>query len=221
MAKFEVIEDEGTRFVRATLDNETIRAERGAFCYMFGNIKVHASLPSASWYVKSTLSEESLVRPTYTGSGVIYLESSLGGFHSIALDDESWILEGGTYWASDGGVDLHVFRERMVTSVWAGDGLFDFQTRVSGKGAVVMTCAGPVEKVRLDNEQLLADGRFVIARTEGISYKMRRVAKSWFRSKLAGERLARFYEGTGSILVCSYPYWRLRLSKQGVLSDLR
>ena len=88
----------------------------------------------------------------------------------------------------------------------------DFQTRVSGKGAVVMTCAGPVEKVRLDNEQLLADGRFVIARTEGISYKMRRVAKSWFRSKLAGERLARFYEGTGSILVCSYPYWRLRLS---------
>ena len=218
MANFEIIEDEGTRFVRATLEDELIQAERGALCYMFGRIRVDARLPSISWLARSMLSEESLIRPTYEGTGVVYLESSFGGFYVLDLKkDAPWILESGTYWSSDGNVSLFVFRESMVSSYWAGEGLFDFRTRVSGSGKVVMHCRGPVEKVTLNNEALVCNGKYVIARTEGVSYKVRRVAKGWLRSKLAGEGLIRLYEGTGTVLVSSYPYWRLRLIEKGLI----
>ena len=191
MASFEVIEDEGARCVRATLDNETIHAERGALCYMFGKIKVDARLPSAGWMIKSMLSEESLIRPTFTGTGVVYLESSFGGFHVI-----------------------DVFRESMVTSFWAGDGVFDFQTEAAGPGKVVVTCAGPIEEIVLNDEQLSTNGKFVVARTKGISYSIRRTAKTRFGSRLTGDRWVRLYQGTGTILMSSYPYWRLKLRQQ-------
>ena len=32
MALFDVIDDQGVSFVKITLDNETVRAERGALC---------------------------------------------------------------------------------------------------------------------------------------------------------------------------------------------
>lgn len=214
MASFEVIEDEGTRCVRATLDNETIHAERGALCYMFGKIKVDARLPSAGWMIKSMLSEESLIRPTFTGTGVVYLESSFGGFHVIDLGAEPWILESGSYWASEESVRLHVFRESMVTSFWAGDGVFDFQTEAAGPGKVVVTCTGPIEEIVLNDEQLSTNGKFVVARTKGISYSIRRAAKTRFGSRLTGDRWVRLYQGTGTILMSSYPYWRLKLRQQ-------
>ncbi len=217
MAKFEIVEDEGTRFVRATLDNETIQAERGALCYMFGRIQVDARVPSVGWMVRSLLSEESLIRPTYTGSGVIYLDSSFAGFHTLHIKEKPWILESGTYWASDASVSLHVFRESLVTSFWAGEGFFDFQTRVSGDGQVILRCEGPVEEVQLQDQELLCEGKYVVARTEGITYRIRRVARSWIRSKLAGEGRVRVYEGTGTALVVSYPYWKLRMIRKGLV----
>jgi len=33
-------------FVKITLDNETVRAERGALCYLFGDIAIDAPVPS-------------------------------------------------------------------------------------------------------------------------------------------------------------------------------
>ena len=46
MALFEVIDVEGVSFVKITLDNETVRAERGALCYLFGDIAIDAPVPS-------------------------------------------------------------------------------------------------------------------------------------------------------------------------------
>ena len=60
----------------------------------------------------------------------------------------------------------------------------------------------------------MADGKFVIARTEGIKYRARRAAKSWLRSRLTGEPRVRRYEGTGSLLVSSYPFWRYRMMQK-------
>jgi uncharacterized protein (AIM24 family) len=38
MASFEIIDKEGSRLVKITLENETVRAESGAMYYMRGNI---------------------------------------------------------------------------------------------------------------------------------------------------------------------------------------
>jgi uncharacterized protein (AIM24 family) len=54
--------------------------------------------------------------------GVITLESSLGGFHVLSLNGETWILERGTYWASEGSVDVGYHREEIHTALRAGEG---------------------------------------------------------------------------------------------------
>ena len=211
MATFEVIEDQGVSFVKATLNNETIQAERGALCYLNGDIRIDAKLPSIGGTVRRLLAEQSLIWPSYSGTGEVYLEASVSGFEIFELDESSWILERGVYWASEGDVALRMFRETVMTSLWSGEGIISLSTRVSGSGKIVLKTRGPVQVINLNNERLVADGKYVLARTESVSYRVRRAARSPLASILSGERRLRVFEGTGRVLLSSYPYWRYLL----------
>jgi uncharacterized protein (AIM24 family) len=206
MADFEICELEGMRWVQIRLQDETVRAEAGALSHLQGDIKITARLPSPVSALKSIISDEALVRPSYTGTGIINLESSMGGYYPFEVAGESWILENGAYWASEGGVELRLHRERVWTSFWAGEGFIDYQTKVGGYGRVVLNAPGPVEEVTLENERLMVEGKLVLARTEGLAYRMRR-ATSLVQSLFSGESAMRAYEGTGKALVCWTPYW--------------
>ncbi len=45
MAKFETEQTEGMRWIKVTLNDETVRAERGALNHMLGNITMDTPLP--------------------------------------------------------------------------------------------------------------------------------------------------------------------------------
>jgi uncharacterized protein (AIM24 family) len=213
MAQFKIEELEGTRYVEIHLRDEMVRAEAGALSYLQGDINIHSKLiPSIGGLVKSLLADEAVYRPTYTGTGVITLESSLGGFHVLDLNGESWILERGTYWASDGSVDVSYHRERIKTAIWAGEGPIYLQTRVRGHGKVVLTTRGPVEEITLEKgKQVVAEGKYVICRTGDVSFTVRRSTKNFLGRFTAGEGFVRVFEGTGKILLNPAPYWRYRV----------
>jgi uncharacterized protein (AIM24 family) len=211
MATFDIIELEGMRFVQAHLDDESMRAEAGALSYMRGNIRVDASVPGLSRIVKCALSSESPVRPRYEGTGDVFLQSSFGGYYSLDVKGEAWILENGAYWASAGTVDLGLHRERAITSFRAGEGFIDYQTQVTGKGVTVLNADGPVEEIHLRDETMSVEGKLVIARTEGLRYRVRRPTRSLVGYWLSGEEMLRTYSGTGRILISTTPYWNQRL----------
>jgi uncharacterized protein (AIM24 family) len=212
VAEFEICELEGMRWVQIRIHDETVRAEAGALSHMQGDITVRVRLPSPLGALRSIVSEEALVRPSYTGTGVINLESSLGGYHPFEVAGESWILENGAFWASEGGVELGLYRERVWTSFWGGEGFIDYQTKVSGYGRVVLNAPGPVQEVVLRNDRLLVEGKLVLARTEGVDYLRRRVS-ALVPSLLSGEPVMRLYQGTGRALVCWTPYWNKYVSE--------
>jgi uncharacterized protein (AIM24 family) len=178
MATFDVLEDEGMQLVKITIGGETVCAESGALFHLRGAIEVDAPVPSLGQAVRSVLSDEPIIRPRYTGTGEIYLTPSLGGYHMLEVEEDAWILEDGAYWASDGGVELGLHRERMITSFWAGEGFIDFQTWVGGRGRVVLNTIGPVEEVVLHGGRIAAEGKQIIARTAGLSYVVRRPIRS-------------------------------------------
>lgn len=211
MAQFEVIENEGVRLVKATLQNETIRTEAGALYYMQGGITMESKAPSLGGFFKSVATGESIFRPTYTGTGVLHLEPSLGGFHVMELAGEEWILESGAYWASDGSITVGAFREKAWTAFKSGEGFVDFQTKVSGQGKVVLAAQGPVQTVKLDNDKLVVDGNYVLARPAGMSYSVERATKSLLGSMTSGEGFVRVYQGSGTVLMSPIPYWRQRM----------
>lgn len=213
MAEFKICELEGTRYVEVHLNHEMVRAESNALSYLTGDISVYSQLmPSLGGLLQSLFADEAVYRPNYTGTGVITLESSLGGFHMLELQGESWILERGTYWASEGSVDVTFHRERMTTAIWAGEGPIYLQTKVRGYGKVTLATRGPIEEIVLDKGQrVVAEGKYVIARTGDVSFKVRRTTKNFFGRFTSGEGMVRVYEGPGRILLNPTSYWRYRM----------
>jgi uncharacterized protein (AIM24 family) len=215
MAAFEVEQTEGMRWVRVDLDDDDVRTEKGALNHMQGGITMDVPLPSlTAWWV-SLFSDESLLRPRYSGTGSVWLDSTLGGYHIFKLRrNEQWILDTKCFWASDGEVKLSVHREPMWTSYWADQGLFWYKTALKGEGQVVLSVDGPVQEVTLTNDRLVADGPFVIARTAGIRLTVKRPARSLVSFWLSGQKRAYVYEGTGKLLLCTTPYWRQRMQRE-------
>jgi uncharacterized protein (AIM24 family) len=215
MATFKVEHSEGMRWVKVALEDEDVRTERGALNHMQGEITMDVPLPTLrAWWV-SLFSDESVVRPRYAGTGTVFLDSSLGGYHLMRVKPgERWVLDTRCFWASDGTVKLSIHRERLLTAFWAGEGLFWYKTALKGDGQVVLAVEGPVHEVELENDTLVTDGPFVIARTQGISMRLKRPAKNLLSSWLSGQKRACVYEGTGRLLLCTVPYWRARMQKE-------
>ena len=116
MAKFDVESSEGMRWVRVDLDADDVRTERGALNHMQGVIAMDVPLPSLqAWWV-SLFSDESPIRPRYAGTGSVWLDSTLGGYHIMRVKKgERWILDTRCFWASDGEDRLAIHRESMWT----------------------------------------------------------------------------------------------------------
>lgn len=216
MARFEVQQLEGMRFVDIHLDHEMVRCESGALNYLRGDIAIHSQLiPSVGDLVSSLVASESVYRPTYAGTGIITLASSLGGFHVFELKGENWILEKGSYWASEGSVQLQFFREKLLTSLWAGEGFVYLQTRVSGQGQVVVCTKGPIEQMELaEGELLMVEGQCVIGRTQSVQFSMRRPTKNFWGRFTSGESIVRSYRGPGKVLLNPTFYWRYYMMHQ-------
>jgi len=208
MARFEIQSSQFQRWVKITIDKEAVRAEAGALSYMRGSVQVDTPLPSFGTAIKCRIADEPLIRPRYTGTGEIYLSSTFGGYYIFEVDEKPWILESGAYWASEDSVNLGLHREAMLTSYWEGEGFIDFQTKVRGRGRVVLNAHGPVEEVNLGNETISVDGKLVIARSADVTYRVARPTKSLFSYWLSGEELHRQYRGPGKVLLVSTPYFR-------------
>jgi uncharacterized protein (AIM24 family) len=206
MADFTVREVEGMRQVRLDLSEETVRARRGALSNLRGSITLTPTLPRPGDIFRALFTQEARIRPHYTGTGSILLQPSLGGYHVFTVEDEAWILEPGAYWASEGGVELGLWRESALASLWAGDGLLVWKTTVRGAGRVAINAPGPVEVVEVDDSELRVQGRLVLGRTAGLRFLSRRPT-TFLRSFISGQRRLRVYRGTGKVLVCWTPYW--------------
>ena len=168
---------------------------------------MRAPVPGLRAFMRASLSDEAVVRPTFTGTGEVFLEASLGGFYAFEMHEKPWILERGAYCCSEASVELRVHRERAYTSFLAGEGLIDFQTMVAGRGKVVLNSAGPVEEIELGDEELSVEGRYVIARSSRVSFSIRRPSRNILSSWLSGERHLRVYRGPGRVLMAATPYW--------------
>lgn len=211
MARYEVIEIEGMRLLRVHLENEMVRTERHALTYLRGDIELRAPLPGVGEAIRCTIGQQSLIRPSFRGSGELNLRPGFGGYHVFDLEGGDWVLARGAYWASDGSVGIGLYRDPIFTSLWAGDGLITFRLRVSGEGRVALNAYGPVREIQLEDEQVKVDGRLVIAWTASLRYRMRRAAASLAGHYLSGHRWMRTYEGTGRVLICGSPYWQRRI----------
>lgn len=204
MASFEVIERQGLKMIKATLNNETVRAESGAMHYMRGQVTLESKAPSAGGFLKSMVTQESIFRPTYTGTGEVFFGPPIfGEYLTLPLNGDAWVLDKGAYVCSDIGVEVGVFRNKAITGLVGGEGIF--QTKVEGRGTVIIQAPGPVEAIDLVNDKLVVDGSFAIARQAHLEYSVQRATKGLLGSLTSGEGLVNVIQGTGRVLIAPVP----------------
>jgi len=204
MAHFEVIEHEGQKFIRCVINNEAVRAESGALHYYRGNIEMKSQAPSAGGLLKAFVSGESAFKPTYTGSGEIYFGPPMfGEYVVLPLNGEEWILDQGAYVCSDIGIEVSAKRNKAITGLAGGEGLF--QTSVKGQGTVVMKAPGKVQRIDMQGERLAVDGSFAVARSANLNYSVRKATKSLIGSMTSGEGWLNVFEGQGTVLLAPVP----------------
>ena len=197
--QFEVVIKETLKFLKAEFENSAVRYESGGMYYMQGNLELEANLPSAGGFLKSMVTRESVVKPVIRGSGTVWFEPSFGDFTIMDLNGEEWILDKGSYYASEMGIEIGSYTNKSFSGMFSGEGFF--QTKVSGVGKVVILSNGPLETIELNNEKLVVDGSFAVARQSSIQLTVARASKGIFGSMLSGEGIVNTFTGTGKVLI--------------------
>lgn len=190
--------------VRVLLEDSSVKLEAGALSYMRGDIDIKVKtggvLGIGKKFISSKLTGEEMFKPTYHGTGDIFLEPSFGHFALIALEDEEIIVDDGLFYACEETVEIGTTMQKSISSmVFGNEGLY--QVKLSGRGIVVLEIPVPeteIFKCKLFNDTLKVDGNFAILRSEDIDFRVEK-SSSAVGSVASGEGLLNVYSGTGEV----------------------
>ncbi len=191
--------------IRIILEDSEVKLEPNSLSYMKGNIEVKNKTGGLIGFgkkiISSKLTGETAFKPTYSGSGEIFLEPSFGQFALIELEDDEIIVSDNMFYACEDGIDVNVAMQKNISSSFLGnEGLY--QTRIEGSGIVALKVPVPeseIFKCILINDTLKVDGNFAILRTGNIEFSVEKSSKSIVGTMVSGEGLVNVYRGTGEV----------------------
>lgn len=192
--------------VKITLNNSSIKTEAGALYYSKGNIESKTKMGGATGLFKKAVSgaltNESTIKPTYSGTGEIYLEPSFRHYLILELDNDSIIVDKGLFYCCSAEIDIRAVSQKNVSSaLLGGEGIFQMELR--GTGIAILELTIPEDEIiayELKNGEVLkVDGNFAIARTSGVNFSVTKSDKSLLGSAINGEGLLNTFAGEGTV----------------------
>lgn len=210
------------RQIKINLNNGAVKLEAGALSFLRGNIemenKAGGLLGLGKKMLTSKLTGETVFKPTYRGTGEIFLEPSFGFYALIQLENEDIIVDDGLFYACEDTVEVGAEMQKNLSSSFLGnEGLF--QTKISGNGIVVLEIPVPeneILKYTLNNETLKVDGNFALLRSKGINFTVEKSSKSLISSATSGEGLLNVFRGTGEVWLAPTQYIYNKLAFTGL-----
>ena len=182
---------------------EDIIIEPGALYYMRGDLELKSSTEGlAKGIFRKAFSGETLFQSRIMGKGEVFLEPTFGHYLVFNLENDSVVVDKGAFFCCTGNMSVTAKLQSNVSSaLFGGEGLF--QTEISGSGIVVLKSPVPVEElvtIELQgNEKLSIDGNFSLARTESVTFRAEKSAKSIFQTVVSGELLLQTFTGPGTV----------------------
>ena len=181
---------------------EAIQAETGAMIYMSPNIKVQTKMKGGllGALKRSVLGGESLFINTFIaegGMGKIGLAPSYPGDIEAFELDGTLYAQSGAFLASSEGINIDT-KWGGAKTFFGREGLF--LLKLTGKGLVFLSSFGAIIRKELHNERFIVDTGNMVAFSEGLNFKVRRIGglKSTF---LSGEGLVAEFYGTGTLYI--------------------
>lgn len=183
---------------------EQVRVEGGAMVSMSDGVSIEtkASGGILKSLARSVLGGESFFQNLFqapSGGGQVTVAPALpGDLFAVDLQNESLLVQSGSYVASEGGVELDT-KWGGAKTFFASEGLI--MLRTSGNGKLLLSSYGAIHEQNLSSgEKLVVDTGHLVAFTEGIDFRVMRVGglKSTFFS---GEGLVVELVGPGRVLI--------------------
>ena len=181
---------------------EAVQAETGAMVHMSPNIKIETKMKGGllGALKRSVLGGESLFINTFRAEGG---RGEVGLAPSYPGDIEAFELDGTLY--AQSGAFLASSEDVDINTKWGGAKTFFgreglFLLKLTGRGTVFLSSFGAIYKRELYDERFVIDTGHMVAFSEGLDFKVKRVGglKSTF---LSGEGLVAEFRGTGTLYI--------------------
>lgn len=197
------------RQVLCDLSKAQVTVQAGAMQWTVGDVNATTGIKGVGDLLGKAMrgkaSGESIIKPEYTGSGMMMLEPTYK--HLILMDAAEWggavVLDDGLFLACDSRLKHKaVMRSSFSSAVAGGEGLFNLSLNGAGVFCIEADC--PREElieVTLENDVLKIDGNYAVAWSAGLAFTVERSGKSLLGSAASGEGLVNVYRGTGKVLM--------------------
>lgn len=176
---------------------------------MVGDVKATTGLKGVGDLIGKTfrgkITNESAIKPEYTGTGKLVLEPTYKYILLIDVDDwnGSIVIEDGLFLACDSELKHKaVMKSNLSSAALCGEGLFNLG--LAGGGVVALESYVPREElieIELENDVLKIDGNMAIAWSGSLDFTVERSGKTLLGSAASGEGLVNVYRGTGKVLM--------------------
>lgn len=195
------------RQVICELSQGNVTTQAGAMQWTVGEVNATTGIKGVGDFlgkaIRGSVTNESAIKPEYTGSGTLVLEPTYK--HLVLLDTADWggsvVLDDGLFLACESRLKHKaVMRSNLSSAALGNEGLFNLG--IQGSGVVVLECHCPREElieVELQNDVLKVDGNFAIAWSGSLNFTVERSGKSLIGSAASGEGLVNVYRGTGRV----------------------
>lgn len=187
--------------------NITIQA--GAMQWIAGDVKATTGIKGVGDFIgkaiRGKVTNESAIKPEYTGTGKLVLEPTYK--HILLIDVADWnnsiIIEDGMFLACESALKHKaVMRSNLSSAALGGEGLFNLG--ISGSGVVALESDVPraeLIEIELVDDELKIDGNMAVVWSGSLEFTVERSGKTIMGSAASGEGLVNVYRGTGKVLM--------------------
>ncbi len=189
-----------------TLKNSSFTSEPGALHYLRGKVEMKSEGGGGvggflNRAIQSMATGETMYKTEYKGTGLIYLEPTYNHYMMLEIDNDEIVTDKGAFVAAAGNFSYLVKKpDSVVSGLLGGEGIF--QPMVRGSGIVILQTPVPqaeLQTVVLENDQLVVDGNFAVARTGQISMSVQKSQKSLLGSARGGDGMVTVFKGSGVV----------------------
>jgi len=203
--QIELLHRPGNTAAKITLQpGQTITAEAGSMIAMSGNMDITTTTHKKKSRgllkaMKRKLAGESLFLNHFepkNGAGEVFLGSSLAGdMLTLDLDNESLIVQNGSFMASSEGIEVDMGWQGFKSLLSGENAIW---LNINGEGTVLLSSFGAIYPVEVDGEYIVDSGH-IVAFNETLDFSITKAGKSWLHSFLGGEGLVCKFKGTGTV----------------------
>ena len=186
-----------------------VYAQAGDMQMIMGDIEASTGIKGAGdllkKFVGSAATSESVIKPYYTGTGLLILEPTYRFIIMTDIDDwpEGMVIEDRMFLAAEESVRMELTaRKNLSSAILGGEGLIN--TLLTGSGIAALESPVPQDElieVELKNDMLKVDGNMAVAWSPGLDFSVQKSTSTLVGSFVSGEGFVNVYEGNGRVLI--------------------